>query len=296
MNIGVDEDFNDVPASPNAIAATQTAQRIAVPVVDSADGEALHRWAQEHMATGRPLLIRHAPLVAQVDEGIPIDRLEGLFSLFGKVNGSDSNYAYNIKLRAKTIFRDEMIKLAELMALQTNLDTAGLVYGGERLRYNRKGKEFHAGPGFNYKFLLMVKGCKRWDFVAPEFTPFMSSFEADMCGIRSAFRSAEDLDAIYPALRATTVPEVHSGLHEQGLVLLFSSQWWHSTYNLTEDTFQISNKFGNVRIYNEAIHLRKIEKDKEKAAKGLPGEYCSAKTEQNTIGALMWSHSFFGQP
>jgi hypothetical protein len=118
-------------------------------------------------------------------------------------------------------------------------------------------------------------------------------FEAEMCGIRSAFRSAEDLDTLHPSLRASTVPEVHTGLHEEGTVLLFSSQWWHSTSNLTPKTFQISNKFSNVRVYNEAIHLQKIERDKEKAARGLPEEYCSVKTEQNILGTLMWSHSFF---
>lgn len=193
MNSGMDEDSYDIPASVNAIAAAETAKRTPVPVVDSTDGEALRRLAQEHTATGRPVLVRHAPLAARVASGVAIDRLSGLFSLFGKVNDNDSNFAYNIKLQAKTVFRDEMIKLAQLMALQSAGDSADLTYMGERLRYNRRGKEFHAGPGFNYKFLLMVKGKKRWDFVAPEFTPFMSSFEAEMCGIRSVFRSADDL-------------------------------------------------------------------------------------------------------
>lgn len=293
MNSGMDEDSYDVPASVNAIAAAEAAKRTPVPVVDSTDGEALRRLAQEHTATGRPVLIRHAPLAARVASGVAVDRLSGLFSLFGKVNDNDSNFAYNIKLQAKTVFRDEMLKLAQLMALQSASDSADLTYMGERLRYNRRGKEFHAGPGFNYKFLLMVKGKKRWDFVAPEFTPFMSSFEAEMCGIRSVFRSADDLDTLHPSLQATTVPEVHTGIHEEGMVLLFSSQWWHSTHNLTDETFQVSNKFKNTRVYNEWIQRRKIERDKEKAARGLPEDYCSVKTEQNMIGTLMWSHSFF---
>lgn len=292
--MGKDEDSNDVPATADAIAATEKARRIPVPVVDTTDLETLRKLGAEHAATGRPVLIRHAPLVERVKQGVPIDHLAGLFSLFGNVK-VDERFAYNIKLRAKTVFREEMIKVGEMMGIQSTPDKEGLHYVGERLRYNRRGKEFHAGPGFNFKFLLMVKGGKRWDFVAPEFTPFMSSFEEEKCGIRSVFKSVEDVDALNPALRATSVPEVHTGMHEEGLILLFSSQWWHGTHNLAEEACMIGNKFKNTRVYNETIQLRKIKRDEEKAKKGLPEDYCSIKTEMNTLGTLMWSASWFEQ-
>jgi hypothetical protein len=292
MSIGTDEKAYDVAAPESAVAAPRTVTRVRVPVVDSADVISLRRWAQEHVATGQPVLIRHAPLLGRVAAGVPIDRLTGLFSLFGKVPDEDPHFAYNIKLLAKTIFRDDMLKLAELMGLRSDPAAEGLEFIGERLRYNRCGKAFHAGPGFHFKLLLMIKGAKRWDFVAPEYTPFMSSFEAQMCGLRSGFRDAADLDSLPPSLAHNLVPEVHTGVHEEGLVLLFSSQWWHSTHNLTAETCQVGSKFKNVRVYNDLIALRKWALEEEKAARGLPADYCSPKTEQNVIGRLMWSHSF----
>lgn len=293
--MGKDEDSNDVPATADAIARTSKLERIHVPVVDTTDVERLRQLGAEHSKTGKPILIRHAPLVQRVAEGVPVDDLAGLFGLFGKVKDKDPNFAYNIKLRCKTIFREEMIKVAELMGLQTKEDSEELTYVGERLRYNRKGKEFHAGPGFNFKFLLMLRGGKRWDFVAPEFTPFMSSFEEEKCGIRSVFKSASDVDALNPQLAGVVVPEVWTGMHEPGLILLFSSQWWHATHNLGEDAAMIGNKFKNYRVYNQTIQERKIKRDADKAAKGLPEDYCSIKTEMNTLGTLMWSNSYFDQ-
>jgi hypothetical protein len=291
--MGKDEDSNDVPATADAIARTQKLDRIKVPIVETTDLEQLRKLGEEHSKTGRPVLIRHQPLIDLIKEGVPVDDLSGLFGLFGKVAEKDTNFAYNIKLKCKTIYRAEMIKVAELMGLKSKGDE--LTYVGERLRYNRKGKEFHAGPGFNFKFLLMLRGGKRWDFVAPEFTPFMSSFEEEKCGIRSVFKSASDVDALNPQLAGVIVPEVHTVLHEVGTILLFSSQWWHSTHNLAYDAAMIGNKFKNFAVYNQTIQERKIKRDADKAAKGLPEDYCSIKTEMNTLGTLMWSNSYFEQ-
>ena len=146
--------------------------------------------------------------------------------------------------------------------------------------------------------------------MAPEFTPFMSSFEEEKCGIRSGFTDASDIDKLNPQLKGVVVPEVWTAMHEVGTILLFSSQWWHSTFNLGYDaamigTFffrcrkafsdQAGNKFKNYAVYNQTIQERKIKRDADKAAKGLPEDWCSVKTEVNTLGTLMWSNSYFSQ-
>jgi hypothetical protein len=291
--MGKDEDSNDVPATADAIARTSNLERIKVPVVDTSDVEKLREVAQLHVKTGQPIIIRHKPLVDLVGQGVEVSDLSGLFCLFGKVAEKDTNFAYNIKLKCKTLYREEMLKVADLMGLKSK--DGELAYVGERLRYNRKGKEFHCGPGFNYKFLLMLKGGKRWDFVAPEFTPFMSSFEEEKCGIRSGFTDASDIDKLNPQLKGVVVPEVWTAMHEVGTILLFSSQWWHSTFNLGYDAAMIGNKFKNWAVYNQTIQDRKIKRDADKAAKGLPEDWCSVKTEVNTLGTLMWSNSYFQQ-
>jgi len=291
--MSMDEDSNDMPATADAISRTSKLARLKVPVVDTSDLERLRELGALHAKTGQPLIIRHKPLMDMVGGGVPVSDLSGLFSLFGKVADKDHNYAYNIKLKVKTLYRKEMLKVGDLMGLKTEGDI--LTYVGERLRYNRKGKEFHCGPGFNYKFLLMLRGGKRWDFVAPEFTPFMSSFEEEKCGIRSGFTHAEDIDKLNPQLNGTVVPEVWTGLHEPGTILLFSSQWWHSTHNLSFDAAMIGNKFTNLAVYNPIIQERKAKREEMKSAKGLPEDWCSVKTDMNTLGTLMWSNSKFTQ-
>jgi len=251
--------------------------------VNSTDVERMRELAKMHESTGEPFIVHDDKIAERIKE-VRIPDLSGLLGLFGTVG---EGYGTNFQFKRSSVLREEINHLiCDIMQL-CKADT----HQGERFRisHHLKGKEFHAGPGYNFKVLLMLSGSKTWEVIDPKYTPYLAPSEEGMCGMRICVENSEELEVKLSQDAAMKVPEFMTGAHNTGDILILSSQWWHSTRNNTETTAMLVNKYNNPQIYNETIHARELV-CKINAEDGTRN--CK-KSKHNELGALKWSCGFF---
>eukprot|EP01111_Echinosteliopsis_oligospora_P007333 TRINITY_DN221_c0_g1_i1.p1 TRINITY_DN221_c0_g1~~TRINITY_DN221_c0_g1_i1.p1 ORF type:complete len:299 (-),score=82.78 TRINITY_DN221_c0_g1_i1:86-883(-) len=250
---------------------------------ESTDVERMRELAKVHVETGAPFIIHDAGIASKA-KGTKLPDLSGLLSLFGSVG---DGYGTNFQFKRGSVLREDIHSLVcdkmQLCELKT--------HQGERYRISHrlKGKEFHAGPGYNFKVLLMLNGAKRWDIIDPKYTPYLAPSEEGMCGMRIAVADVDDLEMKLSKELMDKIPEYMSGVQNEGDILVLNSQWWHSTFNNTEQTAMLVNKYSNPKIYNETIHQRELV-CKINVEDGTRN--CK-KSKHNELGSLKWSCGFF---
>jgi hypothetical protein len=256
-----------------------------IPRVNSKDTARLQELAAKHNETGMPFFIRDDELAAAV-EGMSLPDMSGFLRLFGKVG---EGYATNFHLARPSVLQEKVHQLI--------CDRMGLAprssYQGERIRYshNLKGKEFHAGPGFNYKILLMLNGTKQWEVIDPKYTNQLKPTEEGKCGLRIAINDADDFELKFGKDDASKNGiQYMSGVQYTGDILVLSSQWWHCTHNHTPSTSMLGNKYKNTKIFNEVIHARELVC---KINSGENGVRNCMKSRSNDLGSMKWSCGFF---
>lgn len=251
--------------------------------VNANDVERLRELAKMHEETGEPFIIFDEAL-ANKAKNYKMPDLSGLLGLFGSVG---EGYGTNFAFKRSSILREDVHDLICNKMQLCKVDT----HVGERFRISHqlKGKEFHAGPGYNFKVLLMLKGSKRWEIIDPKYTPYLAPSEEGMCGMRIMAATSDDLEMKLTKELADKVPEYMVGAHNEGDILVLNSQWWHSTHNNTEETAMLVNKYSNPRVYNETIFQR------EQVCKinQADGTRNCKKSKHNELGALKWSCGFF---
>eukprot|EP01113_Clastostelium_recurvatum_P034882 TRINITY_DN478_c0_g1_i1.p1 TRINITY_DN478_c0_g1~~TRINITY_DN478_c0_g1_i1.p1 ORF type:complete len:270 (-),score=103.43 TRINITY_DN478_c0_g1_i1:101-910(-) len=253
-----------------------------IPRVSSTDVEGMRALARKHEETGMPFIIRDEHLAERAKD-MKMPDLAGLLGLFGSVG---EGYGTNFAFKRASVLREDVHKVICEKAQLCKVET----HQGERYRISHKlkGKEFHAGPGYNFKCLLMVSGTKRWEIIDPKYTEQLSPSEEGMCGMRICVADGDELEMKLSKEAIALVPII-SGVQETGDILVLNSQWWHSTKNLTEETAMVVNKYSNPRIYNETIHQRELV-CKINVEDGTRN--CK-KSKHNELGALKWSCGFF---
>lgn len=251
--------------------------------VNANDVERLRELAKLHEETGAPFIV-HDDRLAERTKEVQTPDLAGLLALFGTVG---EGYGTNFQFKRPSVLREAIHNLVVNEMQLCKLET----HQGERYRisHHLKGKEFHAGPGYNFKVLLMLTGSKRWELIDPRYTPLLAPSEEGMCGMRIGFQNTEDLEVKLGADASQKVPEYLSGVQNPGDILVLNSQWWHATHNLTDQTAMLVNKYSNPRIYNETIHQRELV-CKINVEDGTRN--CK-KSKHNELGSLKWSCGFF---
>lgn len=258
-------------------------KKISIKRVSSTDVEGMRELAKMHEATGMPFIV-HDEKLAQLAQQMELPELGGLLKMFGTVG---EGYGTNFQFKRASVMREQ---INDLVCNRMGLCSADS-HQGERFRlsYHLKGKEFHAGPGFNFKILLMLQGSKQWDLIDPKYTPLLDPSEEGMCGMRICVTNSSELELKLGEDGASHVEEYLTGIQNAGDILVLSSQWWHSTHNQTPVTAMLVNKYKNTRIYNETIHAReqvcKINVD--------DGTRNCKKSKHNELGSLKWSCGFF---
>jgi len=255
-----------------------------IPRVNTKDTEKMKLLVEQHNATGQPFFIRDDELAAAVEGQYQLPDLTNFLKLFGKVG---TGYATNFHLGRPSILREKINTLiCDKMQLAPRTS-----YQGERIRYSHglKGKEFHAGPGFNYKILLMLAGTKQWEVIDPKHTNALKPTEEGKCGLRICINDAQDFE-LKGLGKDTPGIAYMSGIQYTGDILVLSSQWWHCTHNHTPSTSMLGNKYKNTKIYNEVIHARELVC---KINSGENGVRNCIKSQSNDLGAMKWSCGFF---